>query len=546
VCGNGKVYSIDPDGNESPKETVPPQFVAAGQAGLVGAPVLADSDGDGRSEVFVATSSGSSGTLLCSDQEGRGRWRRDHSSSFAKGPVVGGPDRRGRLRVLAGGSDGMVLCCDAQTGRVQWTWQFDQTVNGGLAFADLDGDGLHDVLAGDTAGSLCAVSGTESPTLWVRRVHHEVGDSPVLLDLDGSGTSSILYTGQVDCVTCLRGNGALSWRFPTRGWVVGGVTASDLDGDRRPEVLFGSFDRRVYCLRGGADSARSLWQEGGRDGLFVGREVAARPLVVDLERDERLEVLVGDWNHDLHCFAPSGERRWPRPAGGRLSNEPRLGLLLAEDLDADGILELIAIDETNKLCCFARQPGGGTWGAIWRFESSQLPRFLHNQRTQRLELVVREAIGDRLVVLGAAGEVSRVLLHGKGIAVHYWTLDLNGDGGTEVLALDDVSGFPLRALSPDGAERWRIDLGSDSTCEPALSDFDGDGVDELLVLLQSGEGKFLDPKTGALLGGLDLGVKKAHGFAVGNVGDDKRPEIVVAGADQCLYCFRVPEGTISR
>lgn len=142
------------------------------------------------------------------------------------------------------------------------------------AVADITGDGIVDVVVGTSNGHVVAVrhNGT---LLWDQdtAVHfgmaansQQINASPAVADIDNDGDMEIVVgTGTLFESTCTQGgviaydhNGTFLWRFLTydqyvpptgcRDSVFSTPALGDLDNNGDLEIVFGSFDKRIYVL----------------------------------------------------------------------------------------------------------------------------------------------------------------------------------------------------------------------------------------------------------------------------------------------------------
>ena len=150
---------------------------------------------------------------------------------------------------------------DAQ-GRSRWLHWLSPT--GTACVADVDGDGKASVGA-VTAG--------------------EIYELPNLHAVEGPDKEFLCY----DAMT-----GGLKWSLAL-GTTSSGVVAADVDGDGKPEFLFGTADGRLIALRGGKDvQHRILWE------LTLPAALGA-PIVCDVDGDGKMAILVSCADGRLYC-----------------------------------------------------------------------------------------------------------------------------------------------------------------------------------------------------------------------------------------------------
>ncbi|MEB2285259.1 MAG: FG-GAP-like repeat-containing protein [Myxococcales bacterium] len=402
------------------------------------------------------------------------------------------------------------------------------------ALADLDGDGMLELVLATAAGEVHAFrgDGTELPG-W-----------PVATDLD------VLHTGSAGFVSGAVGTGV-------HESIVASAAIGDLDRDGAFEVVVASTQGKLYVFA--ADGTRragfpvrttpafsdpAIRDEANRlDPGFL-----AAPALADLDRDGRLEIVIGALDRHLYVWRADGSMQpgfpilmvdrtvttvdpatgrvaWDlvggRPRGSRgtkIVASPAIG-----DIDGDGFLEIVqgtneeyvrgepanvqlsffagmaglapvngriyAVDHAGSLSPrVAGNPAGpylpGWPVKIALFTDDLLPTVAHGV-AQGAVLGDVDGDGiDEVVVQGNNGPV--YVLRGDGTS--YYGLSQNGSH----LTLDyDVSlARPLAAESTDFPMSLAL-LGS-----PSLADLDGDGSLEV-VAGTIGTTKFIDQQAPA-------------------------------------------------
>jgi hypothetical protein len=136
--------------------------------------------------------------------------------------------------------------------------------------------------------------------------------TPTVADLDGDGRKEIIVgagslerRGQQGGVVAFRGNGRVRWRVKTmtvanQSGVISTPAVGDVNGDGRREVVFGSWDHRLYVVdRNGRalpgfpmDTLDTIWSS---------------PALFDVGRTGRMDIFIGG---DASPGGPCGGWSW--------------------------------------------------------------------------------------------------------------------------------------------------------------------------------------------------------------------------------------------
>jgi hypothetical protein len=272
-----KLYVVNLDG------TVAAGFPVTLPADVASAPAVADLDADGAPDIVVSYGSlfetPSPGGVRAYRRNGTLLWERisgDFNTDLVPDPVISSPaigdvDNDGLRDVAWGSLDGRVYLVRGADGVNKTGWPIDvrDTVFSSPALRDLNGDGKLEVIIG--VDSHNDANGFPGPTIaggYLHAIQHDaaelpgfpvyvdqvVASSPAVGDIDGDGKPEIVFgTGRFYCsagnpcnppaashkLYAVRFDGSIQpgWPVSTDGQVVTSPALGDLDGDGRPDVV---------------------------------------------------------------------------------------------------------------------------------------------------------------------------------------------------------------------------------------------------------------------------------------------------------------------
>lgn len=464
----------------------------------VSSPVLLDIDGDGRSEMIVATNNGH---VLLIDHTGAIRWNADTSPAFGMIPDT-------------------------------------QQINSSPAIADLDGDGRLEIVvgAGTTSHTICTQGGVivyndlgQVKPGWPQLAddwgvppsgcRDTVFATPALGDLDQDGDLEIVAGGFDKRIYAWQHTGALLPGFPVDsvhldrlGWgtlhgrlgdtIWGSPALADIDADGYPDIVIstdeGNLDSAMY---GGAEtygewscpySLPPGWMPG-----YCGGSVYA-----------------------LNRF---GQRL---PGFPRFIHEAIQSAPAVQDLNGDGWQEMVVGTGTFYYNNSPDHPTGEFRVYVWDHLGQDFSGWLGGKPTQKA-VSSAPAVGD--ITGDGQPEIVAGDIEGRLYAWHW-----NGN---------IVPGFPMRPLDLFGTPSGGFGVGQG----PILADYDGDGAMEIVftkgwvVNVVDGDGRQL---TSTYFPGNVLPIFYAEGSlrnspAVGDVDGDGKLEVVAFNSH--LYVWDWPQ-----
>ncbi|MFV2070457.1 MAG: FG-GAP-like repeat-containing protein, partial [Pirellulales bacterium] len=426
------IVCFDVDGNRQWEFPMMPQVSAA--------PAVGDVDGDGHEDVAATDQAGN---LVVLDGHGKLLWRARLSAGVMAEscPVIADLDGDGALEILAGDVSGTLTCLD-HTGRVRWIFEAESRI-GPVLVADLyDLPGAEIVVP--TADGRLYVLGDDGRWLWDLHVPDEVfpNSTPVLADVDGDGLPELYIGGGLHHFLRID----LSRRKIVHSENVylhinAAITAADLDGDGKDEIVFGNKGGAIYVY--GEQGVR--WKYEPRHGATY-----AAPNIVNIDDDPELEIVSHGLIGGLVVLEHDGTVAHTETKAPVSVATPLLG-----DLDGDGQMEVVVTSGAAGLVSASVQRGTISWielGAAFHESRSNRLTYAGNRarrgvvasperyRTVALPTVRNASSADGPTVVG---EFS---LHG---GLNKWRFDIQNPASTRLTLLTEVR-------TPDGLVRRSV------------------------------------------------------------------------------------------
>lgn len=464
--------------------------------------------------------------------------------------------------------------------------------------ADINDDGVADIVVATNNGHILAfsnVTGTTGTLLWNRDISpnfgmaansEEIVSSPAVADIDGDGLPEIVVgVGTIYPSVCTQGgvivlehNGTVKsgWPFITDDYtvdpagcadsVVATPAIGDLDRDGRVEIIFGSFDSRIYALRSdgtlfpGFPIASALYERLGWPILEdrLADTIWSSPALADVNGDGYLEIITGtdEGNFDDSHGGDSGGWNCPYTlppdgapgyCGGALyvidrfgHNLPGFPKYLLEvitsspalyDVTGDGIPEIFVGTGTYYYNNSPDQPTDGFRVYAWDGEGNEVSGWEGGK-------IVGGAVASSPIVGDIAGdskpEIVALSMDKKLYAWHH-------DG-------QPVDGFPMTPVDHFGTE-----ISFDFTHTPILVDYDPDDNGKMeivfshawMINIVDGDGTQIatsnfPPGAAPFYYAEGLLINTP---AVGDIDDDGKLELVANNSK--LFVWNLPNGALT-
>ncbi len=382
--------------------------------------------------------------------------------------------------------------------------------------ADISGDGAGDVVVGGLDGRVHALGGNgaalpgfPAPAV-VSGAPSAVASSPAVGDLDGNGSNEVVVgVGSLEVqdqhggIVVLNGNGTRRCAVQTGDkfdqWSGGGPDGfsdgvfnapalGDVNGDGRPEIVFGSWDHQIRVINGACqqmaifDNTDTVWSS---------------PALFDTDGDGRAEIFIGGdatsngTSHSGGFFralrytgAPQLAQLWVRLSSETFQSKPAIG-----DINGDGRMEVVT-GSGRYYCVTQGRCGDAT--KVWAFDLASGGDVPGWPRTARY---------DTFLSAPALG-------------------DVNGDGRSDVVigSFRGARGAVL-AVNGNGQPLWEVEPAADELLSsPIVADVWSTPGNEVVVGT-GGRMHVLNGATGATVHSFGAGAFKSAA-AVGELGAD--------------------------
>ncbi|MBX3474037.1 MAG: PQQ-binding-like beta-propeller repeat protein [Planctomycetes bacterium] len=313
--------------------------------------------------------------------------------------------------------------------------------------------------------------------LWSLDMSSDLKGSGAVADVDGDGKPEIVFGSYYnDChVYCVEAaTGKVKWKFKSHGGPLdASIAIADLDGDKAPEILSAdSAYGKLYVLSGKGELKGTIDLPSGTD---------SPPAVADLDGDGKVEIVIGTMWRDktrqgwVCCYdGATRALKWQRQLAGCIQSEPCL-----VDVNGDKVLDAVVTSWMGDRKVTALDGKNGE--ILWQFQSAG------NDKTMGMYHGVALGGGDkpRLYFATTEGDIHALDLAGKEVwKKHYDDYLFAPITVTEVDKAECLVLGGSRTLyllkAADGAEVWKQTLSAALDRGVAVVDANGDGNDDFL------------------------------------------------------------------
>jgi outer membrane protein assembly factor BamB len=292
----------------------------------------------------------------------------------------------------------------------------------------------------------------------------------------------------------------IKWRFATGADVEWQYSAiADVDGDGQTEVVIGSFDGKVYCLRG---------SEGFQKWAFTsGAPAYSSPAVADCDGDGQAEIVVGSNDYKVYCLrGTDGAQKWAFATGGAVWSSPAVA-----DCDGDGRMEVVVGSRNDyKVYCLRGSDGTQKWAFTTGGFVYSSPAIADVDGDGQVEIVIGSYDGKVYCLRGSDGTQKWAFTTSDYVHLPGALVDIDGDSKFEYLVSQATTSTLYCLNAENGSVAWQKGLAQDIH-SPFAGDIDGDGCSEMIVGTQYADAlgyrvfAIDDPANSTNCGTLDIG-----------------------------------------
>lgn len=267
------------------------------------------------------------------------------------------------------------------------------------------------------------------------------------------------------------------WTFDFKSDLKGSGAIADINGDGKPEIVFGTYfgEQHVFCLE--AATGKQAWKFKSDAG-----PLDASVAIDDLDGDDKLEILTADSSSGhFYSLAPDGSLNWKF----KLPNSTDSPVAIA-DLDGDGVKEFIVGsmwqgDGKGAIGCYSAKDRKLLWERRYKGCIQSEPVLVDLNGDKVLDVIVTTWRGDHGIHA----------INGKD-GSHLWTFTTTGDDKSMgmyhgvALSADRRTIYmatcqgDVYALDTKGKQRWAKHYDDYLFAPITVADINGDGKEELI------------------------------------------------------------------
>ncbi len=323
------------------------------KSGIIGSPVSADLNGDGKRELVIGRCLNliqvydASGALLNTIDPFTDSYADSQCS-----PVLFDLDGDKKIEILRGYDNGKLIITHADaTPYLAGSIKVDGTIKGTPAVADIDLDGKPEIIIQSGSNKIYAydymlklkqgfpldLGGTID-----QGGHCFLTPSPVLANIRNDDKLEIIATSLAGKVYVINSGGTIlsGWPVDLGSPVLSSPAVGDLDKDGSLEVVLSMYENGNVIALDKNGKTKPGWPVSRRQGSV------SSPMLTDCDGDGKLEVFVGSMDAQIYGFSASGKplKNFPVLTSGSVHASP-----FTADTNGDGKFEMVCGSDDGKI-----------------------------------------------------------------------------------------------------------------------------------------------------------------------------------------------------
>lgn len=288
---NGKIYALDPSGNEKWVYAMEKKlgreelfFLEEEKFKQISAePVIADLDNDGKDEIIVSSEIGS---LFALSPGGKLIWDFSAEDAIKSPALVADVNNDKKIEIIFGSNDGFIYALTSK-GKLLWKYKAASGIESTPALIKE----INQIIFGSNDGAICSVDG-KGNLLWEFKAEDKITAQPAVAKLDNENFHIII--GSTDTsLYALNNNGKLVWRYVAGGKIFSKALILDEDDHSKAKILVGSCDDKLHVV---SSRGIKIWD------YETGFWVVASPVVCDIDNDGKNEIIVASYDGFVYVF----------------------------------------------------------------------------------------------------------------------------------------------------------------------------------------------------------------------------------------------------
>jgi len=384
----------------------------------------------------------------------------------------------------------------AQYPAIKWQYTVPAPAFGSAAAADLDDDGFLEIVftTYTNDGKAHCINAEDGSVRWITDIGGCGDVAPLIYDADGDDTLDVFVIGSCNPEAfCINGNtGVIKWRQSCGGGD-SPPTLADIDGDGKPEILFGNFSGELRILNAEDGSTNAIIQVDPHNG-----PIQTEPTLVDINGDGTFEIIVANHFNQSGLYIraydyATRDTLWQNHIQDTSIYNAYHGGVVA-DVDGDGTYEYIIGSHNSMIRAINCENGTEQWRKMMPISNMGALTLADLEGDGSLELICTNndwvSLDERVWILDAVNGNTKwsfptVFSSFRGCAVG----DINGNDTLDlvagffmgkVMAIEPYSGliweFQTGDYLPTGLPYWEADHG------PLIADFDKNGTMDVFIM----------------------------------------------------------------